>query len=78
MQVESQPGLVELPMEQLYSETTSESRANTANWNVKMKEAFSELASKANTAYGAASESIAKAARASPSAGVLRGAAAHY
>jgi hypothetical protein len=62
VQVESQPGLVALPMEQLQSEARAESRANTSNWSAKMRSTFSELASKANSAYEAASEQVKKAA----------------
>jgi hypothetical protein len=65
LQVESQPGLVALPIEQLQSSASSESRAaNTSGWSAKMREAFQDLASRANHAVGAATESVSKAAKA--------------
>lgn len=58
MQVDSNDGLVKLPMEQLYAVEgiNRGGMANTANWTQKMRDAFTELASRASAAYEVASE----------------------
>jgi hypothetical protein len=65
LQVESQHTLVHLPLQDLWSTRAShEARANTAGWTQKMRDTFTELATKANHAYGAATETVTKVAKA--------------
>jgi hypothetical protein len=55
--VDSNDGLVKLPMEQLCNaEGANKGMANTADWTQKMRDAFTELASRASAAYEVASE----------------------
>ena len=65
LQVESQEGLVNLPLDNLLpvGQGGQEHRAETTSWSQKMRDAFSELASKANHAVGTATDTVSKVAQ---------------